>query len=87
MAIRDITAPKAASKGSACDCCRLLELLPDDSAAHLLDLLRDRDVQYSWLAERLADDGEAREVLGYDIRDFTIGKHVRGNCAARTKLR
>lgn len=64
-----------------------MELLPTESAKHLLELFRDKDVQYTWLADRLAEDGEARAVLGYDVRDFTIGKHVRGHCAARVKLR
>lgn len=82
MALTEIVPPQSnsQSRGTPCAVCALLAASTAREAAHLNGLLANPDVRYKWLAGQLADKG-------HDVPHFTIGKHVRGECAARTKLR
>jgi hypothetical protein len=82
MAIADITtqAPTKGRSGPPCAVCSLLGRLPDSERDALLDLLTDKDRRYTELSRDLAAEG-------HDLSAYSIGWHVRGDCAARTKLR
>ena len=74
------TQPKT-KKGPPCSVCTLLASLPVDESAALVALLSDPGVRYTWLADQLRDQGIA------DIDAPAYGRHSRGACGARSKLR
>lgn len=72
--------PGKVTPGPGCTVCQLETELPADEATALRQMLTDPRWRYSALAEALHGEG-------YDIAQQTIARHVRGLCAARTKLR
>lgn len=81
MAISDIASKRADSRPTAgCAACALVNDLPDDEAAVLVDLLSDPRIRYNWLADELADEG-------HPVDWQALSRHARGRCAAKTKLR
>ena len=79
---QDVAQSKIPPKGTCC-VCTALATLPDDQAEALRDLLRNPKVRYTELSEWLAVD----EDHPLDLPSDSLGKHARGGCAAREKLR
>ena len=82
MAIADL-APTPPRKGPTCDTCVLLAQLDHDTpteAEALRRLLADPKVRYTQLAVAL--EGE-----GITISHGSLGRHARGACEARERLR
>ena len=68
-------------KGPPCTVCQLLERLPNEDRGALVTLLSDPGVRYTWLADQLREQGIA------DVDAAAFGRHSRGACCARVKLR
>ena len=68
-------------KGPSCSVCTLIASLPPEESAALVALLSDPGVRYTWLADQLRAQGIA------DIDAPAYGRHSRGACGARVKLR
>ncbi len=66
-----------------CQVCVALADLPPKEAAALKNLLADPQWRYDKLSEALADD----EDYPLNIHPDKLGKHARGNCGARDRLR
>ena len=82
MAVSDLV-NRAGTPHKTCATCHALETLPDDKAATLTDLLSNPVVKYTELAAELAADPDW--LLSIDSQ--ALGRHARGLCAAKTKLR
>ncbi len=82
MAISDLAQqqPTTAMKGPSCSVCQQLDTLPADESAALLGLLRDPRWRYQELSDALAKEG-------IEIASYSLSRHARGHCSARSKLR
>lgn len=80
MPISEIEPRSKARKGPQCDVCRALDELPESESEALLALLKDPGWQYTLLSDALREQG-------VDLPHFSLSRHARGQCAARTKLR
>lgn len=76
----DVTEQGSSRKGPPCSVCHLLATLPPTEAAALEALLADPRVRYAWLSDQLEDEG-------HHVSAYVLGRHTRGQCDARTKLR
>jgi hypothetical protein len=86
MAITNLTSarPKrAAYLDRGCSVCQALDTLPDAEAGALRSLLGDPAWRYSALSEALAEDPDNP----LDLPAEALGRHARGGCARREKLR
>jgi hypothetical protein len=66
-----------------CAVCHAITTLPDAQAAALRELLANPSVRYRELSAALAADQD----YPLTLRDDTLSRHARGECAAREKLR
>ena len=82
MAVSDLV-HRAGTPHKTCATCHALETLDDAKAAVLVDLLSNPVVKYSELSHELASDPDW--LLSIDSQ--ALGRHARGLCAAKTKLR
>ncbi len=82
MAISDLAQqqPTTAIKGPSCSVCQQLDTLPDVEADALTGLLKDPRWRYQELSDALAKEG-------IDIAAYSLSRHARGHCSARSKLR
>lgn len=84
MAIADIAKAAAeATPEGVCQVCRALTELPGPEAQGLRDLMSNPRVQYTKISQWISEDEDNPLTIHSDI----IGKHARGRCAAREKLR
>lgn len=85
MAISDIETetPERSVTGPRCACCAAIDSLPDDQAAALERLLRDKRWQYRPLSQRLAADPDFPIRLSIS----QLGSHIRGDCRDGEPLR
>ena len=75
MGLKEAIAAHSNSRpGYRCTVCTLLDELPKDDAEALREALRDPAVKGSWIAKALESEGHA-------IRQNTVTRHRRGDCA------
>lgn len=87
MALSNLTKePAPAKRGPDCTVCQALDALPPGKAKILQAALENPRWRYSEIAEHVASDPDVPEWIR-GITGGTYGKHVRGQCRARKRLR
>lgn len=87
MALSKLTQPPPPSRqGPECSVCQALVALPPAKAKILQAALKDPRWRFSEIAEAVASDPDVPDWIRA-ITGGTYGKHVRGQCRARKRLR